>query len=264
MDTSILQGKRALVTGASSGLGVDFAQQLAAMGCHLVLVARREDRLNTVAADIRQQYGVEVEVAVLDLAAPEAPERLYDRLEAAGKPVDVLVNNAGFGLYGEFVSLDWDREKNMLDLDIITLVHLTKLFLKDMVARDFGYVLQVASIGAYQPSPLYASYSAAKAFVLSFSEAVNYELRHSKVRVCTTSPGVTRTEFLQVSGQQPTGYQRLAMMESADVVRISLRAMLRGKPSVVPGIFNKLSLIPNRFLPRQAVVAIAHRTMQSN
>lgn len=261
MTTTTLQGKRALVTGASSGLGVDFAKQLAAMGCHLILVARREERLRAVQAEIQAAHGVEVEVILMDLAEADAPQRLYEQVRAAGKAVDVLVNNAGYGLFGPFSDIAWEREKNMLTLDILTVVHLTKLFAREMVARNFGYILQVASIGAYQPSPLYASYAAAKSFVLHFGEALSYELRDTGVSCTVVSPGVVRTEFLQVAGQQPTSYQRAAGMDSPDVVRIALDAMLTRKASVVPGWLNALSVWSNRLIPRRLSAALAHRLM---
>lgn len=257
-----LRGRTALVTGASSGLGVDFARELAARGANLVLVARREDLLRKHADEIAARHGVKVAIIALDLAERDAPQRLYDRLKAAGTAVDVLVNNAGYGLYGKFTELEWERERNMLELDIITLVHMSKLFVKDMVARNFGYVLQVASIGAFQPSPLYASYSAAKSFVLHFGEAVAYELRGTPVRVSVISPGITATEFLQVSGQRPTLYQRLMMMQSADVARIGVAGMLAGRPSVVPGLGNQLGALLPRLLPRRAAAAVAERTMK--
>lgn len=261
--SEILKGKWALVTGASSGLGVDFARELGAMGCHLILVARREDRLRQVADELGAQYGIQTMIITADLSKPEVPQKIYDQLKAEGKQVDVLINNAGFGLYGEFIKLDWEREKNMLELDILTVVALTKLFLSEMVPRNFGFVLQVASIGAYQPSPLYATYSAAKSFVLNFSEAVNYELRGTNVKISVLSPGVTRTEFLQVSGQTPTLYQRLAMMESPAVVKIGIKAMLAGRPSVVPGMMNASTIFLNRLMPRRMAAAITHLLMRS-
>lgn len=263
MTNNTLKGKWALVTGASSGLGVDFAHQLAEMGCNLLLVARREDRLKAVAEAIRQKQGVQVEVIIMDLSVPDAPQRLYDQIKAAGKQVDVLVNNAGYGLYGEFLKIDWEREQNMLQLDIMTVVQMTKLFVRDMVARNFGYVLQIASIGAYQPSPLYATYSAAKSFVLNFSEAVNYELRDKNVRISVVSPGITKTEFLQVSGQNATFYQRMVMMTSEQVVRIGLNTMLKGRPSIVPGILNAITVWMNRLMPRRMAAVIGYRLMQS-
>ncbi len=257
-----LRGRTALVTGASSGLGAAFARELASRGCNLVLVARREDLLRQHAAELGAAHGVAASVVALDLGARDAPQALYDRLAAEGVAVDVLVNNAGFGLYGPFLRIDWERERAMLELDIVALVHLTKLFARDMVARDFGYLLHVASIGAYQPSPLYASYAASKAFVLSFGEALSYELRRTNVRSTVVSPGVTATEFFQVAGQRPTLYQRLTMMSSAQVARAGVEAMLRGKPSVVVGRFNALGAFTMRLMPRRLQAAIAELTMR--
>lgn len=259
-----LQGRWALVTGASSGLGVDFAHDLAGRGANLVLVARREDRLLAVRETVEARHGVQVIVIATDLADRSAPDMLYATLDERGIAIDILINNAGLGLYGAFLDIPWEREHMMLELDIVTLTHLTKLFLPGMVARNYGYVLQVASIGAYQPSPLYASYSAAKAYVLSFGEAINYELRQSPVRVTVVSPGVTRTEFLDVSGQKPTFYQRMMMMDSPTVVRIGVDAMLRGRPSVVPGWLNAVTVWSNRIMPRRMATAIGYRLMKSN
>ena len=261
MATPDLKGRYALVTGASSGLGVDFARNLAARGCNVILVARREDLLRSLQQELIGQYGVDVQVVPLDLTAPDAPQSLYDWTKEHGTVVDILINNAGFGLYGPFVEIPWEREKNMLELDIVTLVHLTKLFVQEMVARNFGYILHIASIGAYQPSPLYTSYSAAKSFVLNFGEALNYELRKTNVYSTVLSPGITATEFLKVSGQQPTLYQRLAMMRSTDVARIGIESMLKGKPSVVPGLFNALLTWSNRLIPRRLSAAISYRLM---
>jgi uncharacterized protein len=256
-----LSGQWALVTGASSGLGADFARELAGRGASLVLVARREENLRALQAEITARHPVQVEVVAMDLATPEAPQQLYDRLKAAGRQVDILINNAGLGLYGPFLEIDWQRERNMLELDIVTLTHMTKLFVRDMVARKRGYILQIASIGAYQPSPLYASYAAAKAYVLNFGEALNYELRKTNVKVTVLSPGITATEFLKVSGQQATLYQRTVMMRSPDVVRIGIDALLRGKPSIVPGRLNALMAWSNRLFPRRVQAAVAHRLM---
>ena len=257
-----LKGRWSLVTGASSGLGVDFARELAARGSNLVLVARREERLQAVAEELRQRHRVEVEVLAADLAAPGAPQQLFDRLQQSGRQVDVLVNNAGLGLYGPFLEIPWEREAGMLQLDIVTLVHLTRLFVPGMLQRGFGRVLQVSSVGAFQPTPLYASYSAAKAFVLSHGEAVNYELRGTGVSCTVVAPGITATEFLQVSGQTPTLYQRLMLMTSAQVARVAVRALLRGRGSVVPGLANKLGAFSMRLMPRRMAAAIAHVTMR--
>jgi short-subunit dehydrogenase len=254
-----LAGRHALVTGASSGLGADFARELARRGAALTLVARREDRLRSLQRELAAS-GAEAEVVALDLNDPAAPDRLLAGAETR-RPVDVLVNNAGFGLYGPFSSLDWARERAMLELDMIVPVHLTKLFLPGMLARRAGWILNVASIGAYQPSPLYASYSAAKSFVLNFTEALSYELRGSGVTATALSPGIVATEFLQVSGQQATRYQRLAMMDSPTVARIGVEAMLAGRSSLVPGRLNAASVWANRLLPRRVSAALAHRLM---
>ena len=259
---SVLKGKTALVTGASSGLGVDFATILAERGCNLVLVARREDRLQKLADELRSRNGVNVHVIAKDLAPLGSAQELYDRIRALNVDVDVLVNNAGFGLHGPFTGIPWGREEEMLLLDVVALVHLTKLFVRDMVARNFGFVLQVSSIGAYQPSPTYASYSAAKAFVLSFGEALSYELRGTNVKVSVLSPGVTETEFLQVAGQQKSLYQRMSMMPSRPVAEIGIDAMLRGKPSKVAGVMNALTAWSLRFMPRRMQAAMASAAMQ--
>lgn len=255
--------KWALVTGASSGLGVDFAERLAAEGCNLVLVARREDRLNEVAAGLKARHDTTVEVVAMDLGTPNAAADLHEEVtEARGIQIDVLVNNAGFGLYGSAVDLPWEKERAMLELDILTLVDLSKRFARDMRSRGFGRILQVASIGAYQPTPTYASYSAAKAFVLSYGEALDYELRGTGVTCTVVSPGVTATEFLAVSGQKPTLYQRLFMMQSEDVARIGIKAMLRGRRSIIPGVLNTLVAWSMRFVPRSLQATSAFFTMK--
>ena len=259
---STLKGKTALVTGASSGLGVDFATILAERGCNLVLVARREDRLQKLAEELRSKHGIQTHVIAQNLSPLGSAQELYDRIRSLGLDIDVLVNNAGFGVHGPFTGIPWEREEQMLLLDVVALVHLTKLFVRDMVARDFGYVLQVSSIGAYQPSPTYASYSAAKAFVLSFGEALSYELRGTNVKVSVLSPGVTETEFLQVAGQQRSLYQRMSMMPSRPVAEIGIDAMLRGKPSKVAGVMNALTAWSLRFMPRRLQAAMASAAMQ--
>jgi uncharacterized protein len=257
-----IRGQWALVTGASSGLGVDFARILAEYGANLVLAARRQQRLEQVRDEITAQYGIQVEIIRIDLAQADAPQLLYDDIHARGIEIDILINNAGSGVYGEFVHIDWEREKAMLDLDIIALTHLTKLYLRDMVERDQGYILQVASIGAYQPSPLYATYAAAKAYVLNFSQAVSYELRHTNVHMAVVSPGITRSEFLEVAGQQPTLYQRLTVMASATVTRQAIDGMLRGRVPILPGLLTALTARGVRLIPRWLAAAFAYRTMR--
>ena len=262
MHDGSLQGKTALVTGASSGLGVDFARELARRGCRLVLVARREELLKKLQAELQAQFGVTAIVMTVDLGDPAAPQMLYDTLKAQQVGVDLLVNNAGFGVYGMELEIPWDRTRQMLMLDIVALTHLTKLFARDMVKRGWGRMLQVASIGAYQPSPTYAAYSAAKSYVRSFSQALNFELRGSGVSSTVISPGITATEFLQVSGQKPTAYQRMMMMTSAEVAAIGVKAMLRGRYSIVPGFLNWLTSLFTMITPDRINAAAAYRMMK--
>jgi hypothetical protein len=258
MSGSVLAGRHALVTGASGGLGADFARELARRGSNLTLVARRKNLLEELAEELGGGHGVEVTPVGLDLTAPGAPEALAGQVPN----VDVLVNNAGYGLFGEFWTIPWEREQNMLQLDVVVPVHLTKLLLPGMIERRFGFVLNLSSIGAYQPSPLYASYSAAKSFVLFFTEALSYELRGTGVRATALSPGITATGFLQVAGQRATRYQRRAMMQSPEVARIGIEAMLAGKPSVVAGRLNAATVFGNRLMPRRLSAALAHRLMR--
>jgi len=258
----MLNGKVALITGASSGLGVDFARQLAQRGCRLILVARRQDRLYGIQEQISTTYNVPVESIAMNLVEVNAPQRLYDQLQAANQDVDVLVNNAGYGLFGEFASLPWERTQTMLELDVLVLTRLMRLFMPGMVERNYGFILNVASTGSFQPTPTYAAYAAAKSYVLSLTEAVHYELRHTAVKCTALCPGVTRTEFFEVSGQKMTTYGRLTMMESAEVARIGIVAMLKGRSSVVAGGFNALAAWTMRLMPRQFQAALSDLVMR--
>ena len=264
MNSTALAGKTALVTGASSGIGVDFARELARHGARLVLVARREDRLKLVQADLQTRFGATVTVNILDLGKADAPKVLYDLLKQQNITVDVLVNNAGFGLYGNELDIPWERTQQMLQLDIVALTHLTKLFARDMVKRGNGYLLQVASIGAYQPSPTYAAYSAAKSYVRSFSQALNFELRGSGVSSTVISPGVTASEFLKVSGQKQTWFHKATMMGAAEVARIGVQAMLKRRYSVVPGFMNWLTSMFTFITPDPINAAVTYQAMKNH
>jgi hypothetical protein len=262
--TEILRGKTALITGASSGLGADFARHLAACGCQLVLVARRAERLRELQTEISSRHKVSIECVAMDLVECDAPQRLYDQLNRMGRAVDVLVNNAGQGLYGDFAQAPWESLHQMLALDMVALTHLTRLFVVDMVKRQSGYILLVASTGAFQPTPTYAAYSAAKSYVLSLGEALHYELRQTGVQCKVLCPGVTRTEFFGAAGQRVTPYQRMTMMESSTVARIGIEAMLRGRSSVVAGWFNAIFAWATRLMPRQMLAGLASQAMRES
>jgi short-subunit dehydrogenase len=262
MANPALRGKTALVTGASSGLGVDFARELAGLGCNLVLVARREDLLKQVQAELRQR-GVTVSIVTLDLGEPGAPKALHDLMRQQNLAVDVLINNAGFGLFGRDLEIPWERVREMLQLNMLALTQLSRLFAADMVKRGNGYIMQIASSGAYQPTPTYAAYAASKAYVLSYGEALNYELRGTGVSCTVISPGVTATEFLKVSGQKPTWYHRMTMMTSASVARAGVGKMLARRGSAVIGFINWLAAFSVRFTPRPLAVALGYELMKN-
>jgi short-subunit dehydrogenase len=259
-----LKGRTALITGASSGLGVEFTRQLAARGTDVILAARRKGKLEEVATEIKTTCGVNVFVYTADLSQPDAPLALYNAIKKDGHNVDILINNAGFGTFGHFNDIPWERTAQMLDLDIRALTYLTKLFLEDMKQRNFGRILLIASIAAYQPSPTYAAYAGAKAYVLLFGEALRFELKKQKlnIHVSVLSPGVTDTEFFKVAGQKPTPYQRLFMMQPKKVVRIGINGMLSNKPSRIPGFMNWFLAFSTRFVPRRAVPPMGYSLMK--
>ncbi len=256
-------GKTALITGASSGIGAEFAQQFAKLGCNLVLVARRTERLNDLKRQLSEEFGIRVQVVALDLSKPEAALSLFNTTQEQHIDVDILVNNAGFGLFGKFDELDWQRELEMIQLNIHTLVQLTKLYVKPMQQRNFGHIIQIASTTAYQPTPLYASYGATKAFVLAYGEALNYEIRHSNVHCTVVSPGITRTEFFEVSGQKFTFFHKLTIKEARDVVRIAISKSARGRSSVITGWFNTLLAFSVRFSPRRLATMVGYFMMRN-
>lgn len=258
-----IDGRTGLITGSSAGLGVDFAKSLAARGADVILVARREEKLRRVAEEIEDEYGVDATPVAMDLARPEAAAELYDEVQRLELQVDILVNNAGYGIWGDFLDCPWDEQQSMLNLDILTPVHLTRLFAEDMVERQWGRIMQIASIGAFQPTPKYATYSAAKSFIRSWGEAIDFELRDKGVRCTVVSPGVTETEFFGRAGQtRRTWFQRLTIMDSAKVAEIGVKAMLKGRMSVVPGFLNAINMWMTRFVPRKLLRWVAYLTMK--
>ncbi len=235
----------ALITGASAGLGVDFARQLAAQGHRLVLVARRKDRLDALARELGNARSV-----ALDLGEAGAAARLMADLEAHGERVDLLINNAGFGLWGRFIELDGPKQRAMIDLNCGALVELCHAVLPAMVKRKDGAILNVASTAAFQPGPGMATYFATKAFVLSFTEALHEEMRTKGVRVSALCPGPTATEFGAVAGFTGNGVFDAMSAKSGDVVAAGLAALDRNRAVLIPGIANKAGAQGHRFLPR--------------
>jgi len=257
-----LKGKWALVTGASSGIGIVLAEELAARGASLVLVARRREALDEVAQRIRAAHHGEVRVETADLARSGEPDRLFAALQKAGIAVSVLANNAGFGTYGAFDAIDAGTEESMIDLDVKALVRLTRLFAPPMRAAGFGRILLTASVGAYSPGPLYAVYCAAKAFVLSYGLAVRHELAGTGVSLTVLSPGVVKTAFHRVAGHEKNRFKERTGMEAGPVGRAAVRGMLRGKAEVVPGLLTKLLVFSTRLAPRPVQAAMAAGLMR--
>jgi uncharacterized protein len=253
--------RTALVTGASAGLGAEFATQLAERGHNLVLVARSADRLQRHAEHLRATHGIRVEVIVQDLTAPDATARITAHLAAAGMTVDVLVNNAGFGTAGRFEEIPDGRDQEQLMVNIVALVGLTRAFVPGMLATGHGSVINVASTAGFQPSPYFATYSAGKTFVLNFSLALRSEYRGRSLRVLALCPGPTRTSFFDTVGERAALGGK--MMPAARVVRAALVALDRDRAYVVPGLGNSLNahLAPRR--PRRLVTAIAKLVTRS-
>lgn len=243
------------MTGASSGIGEAIARRLAAEGTDLVVVARREPRLVSLASELARDHGVVVEVIVADLSAPVASAAVERRLASSDAPIDLLVNNAGFGTSGRFADLPIAREQQEIELNVIALTRLTSAALASMQARGRGDILNVASIASLSPTPGAATYAATKAYVLSFSEALHAELAASPVSVTVSLPGFTRTEFQQRSGSNPSGVPSWLWKDADFVARESLDGTARGASRVVPGTAYKVmaaavGLVPCGFLAR--------------
>lgn len=258
-----VRGRTALITGASSGLGIDFAKQLAAAGAALVLVARRAEALETLAAELRAAHGVAVTVLPADLGAADARAALLAELDARGLGIDILINNAGLGCYGPVLETDWPRLEQMLAVNVTALTHLSRALGERMAARGWGRIVQIGSTGSFAPSPLYAAYAASKAYVLSFGLALDAELRPQGVCCTTVCPGVTETAFQAVAGQQMNAYLRLTRMQSPDVVRLGLAAMQAQRRLIVTGRLNAFQAFLTRFTPRGLLVRLTGWLMRN-
>jgi len=241
-----------LVTGASAGLGAEFARQLSARGHRLVLAARRKDRLDNLAAELGNARAVEI-----DLSRTGAAPELIDEIEGAGESIELLINNAGFGLHGRFDKAEPKRLRQMVDLNCGALTELCRAVLPAMVERKTGAILNVASTAAFQPGPGMAVYFATKAYVLSLSEALHEEVKRFGVKVVALCPGPTHTEFGEVAGFKAKASIDRFFMESGPVVQAGLEALEKNKAVAIPGALNKLSGQGHRLLPRSVVRKIA-------
>jgi len=249
----------ALITGASAGIGADFAQELAARQTNLVLLARSETKLQQLAQQLQEQYKIQVDIVVQDLTEPEAAKAVFDIVTEKGLTIDLLINNAGFGDYGAFAELDGARQVKTIQLNILALVDLTHHFLPGMRQRRSGGIINMSSVAAFQPMPYFSVYAASKAFVLSFSEALCAENRSYGVHVLAVCPGPTETNFFQEAEFPPalTNIAAANYTPTKVVVREALKALEKQYPSVIPGnVGNQLIANLYRFLPRKTLATL--------
>jgi uncharacterized protein len=246
-----------LITGASSGIGLELAKQFAKNKHDLILVARRKEKLDALAQELSDTYKIRVETIEMDLSLPGAAKEVYEEVLSKQLDVDVLVNNAGFGDHGFFTDTDLDKELNMIDLNVKTLVALTKYFVLPMKKRGTGYILNVASTAAFQPGPVMSIYFATKAFVLSFSEAIANELAPQGIFVTALCPGATKTEFEDRAFGDSSFFSKT--MSAEEVAKIGYNALLKKKRVIIPGFGNKLLAFTVRFSPRKLVTALTRK-----
>lgn len=251
--------ERALITGGSVGIGAALADVFAANGHDLILVARRSDKLEARAGEIRQKYGVDVVCVQDDLADSDAARRVHEAVLARGLDVHYLVNNAGVGLYGRFATTDLEAERRMIQLNVTSVVDLTKRFLPSMIERRSGRILNVASTAAFVPGPWMSVYYASKAFLLSFSQAIAYELKPHRVTVTVLCPGPTESEFKVRAGSQRSRLFEAFVMDAPRVARVGFDGMMAGKAVAIPGVRNKLIPVAARLAPRSVVAELSHR-----
>jgi short-subunit dehydrogenase len=255
--------RTALITGASSGIGLELARMFASDKHNLVLVARSGDKLLQLSEELKKAHDVKAMVIIADLSKVDATENIYRKLKLENISIDFLVNNAGFGDFGFFVESDWNKTEQMINLNITSLTHLTRLFLPQMVKNRFGKVLNLASTAAFQPGPLMSVYYATKAYVLHFSEAINNELKRTGVSVTALCPGATESGFQAASNMEESKLVKgRKLPTSKEVAEYGYKAMMRGRPVAIPGVMNKLLTMAPRFTPRSWVVAVARKIQE--
>lgn len=250
----------ALITGASNGIGLELAKIHASKGDHLILVARNGTKLNELKQQWEKQYKVVVHTIEKDLSKPNAAKEVYDETNAKGLQVDYLINNAGFGDFGLFYETDWNKELQMINLNITTLTQFTKLYLQDMVKRKSGKIMNVASTAAFQSGPTMAVYYATKAYVLSFSEAIDNEVRDKGVTVTALCPGATESGFQAAAAMEESALVKgRKLPTSQEVAEYGYKSMLNGKTVAIHGLMNYIMANSVRFLPRSIVVKVTRK-----
>ena len=252
--------KTVLITGASSGIGKETAYVYAENKYNLILVARRKENLETIKKDIEEKHKVNVSIFDIDLSKTDSAEQLHKKVKAANLSVDILINNAGFGIKGYFKETDIEREEAMLILNMVTLTKLTKLFVQDMLTRKTGHIINIASTAAFQGIPGFATYAATKAYVLHFSEAIAQKLKKHNVFVTVINPGATQSEFAKVSNANEKVFSKAP--SSIDLAEFIFTSAKKKKISAIHGFKNKFMVFSGRFSPRNMVVKIAGKVME--
>jgi len=253
----------ALITGASSGIGLELARVLARNGHHLILTARREEKLKQIKNELEINYGIQVTIFSIDLALADAPQKLFNFTEKESLHIDILINNAGIGDYGFFHESDWEKTATMIDLNIRSLTHLTRLYLPEMIKHDRAYVMNVASTAAFQPGPLMSVYYASKHYVLAFSEAIANELNGTGVSVTTLCPGPTESEFQKEANMEKSKlFDRFPVASSAEVAEYGYQAMMNGKRVAIHGTLNKIAPKFTSLFPRSFVTAVTRKIQE--
>jgi uncharacterized protein len=250
-------GKWALVTGASAGIGKALAEELARGGVHLVLTARRRERLETLAQELSAAHKIQAKVFVADLTQPDGPEKIFQFTTEERLEIELLVNNAGFGAYGEFHKVELRKFLHMVQVNCSAVVHLTHLYLPRMVERRRGDILIVASTASFQPVPYISTYAATKAFDLLFAEGLAEEVHGYGVRVCALCPGSTESEFGEVAGQMNVAASKRYRETAEKVAKTGLRGLEQGKSVVISGMPNYLGVVGERLVPRRMVARVA-------
>ncbi len=248
--------KTVLITGASGGIGEAFAQIFAKNNYNLVLVARNEEKLNRIARELQTQYKVKVSILVEDLSKSDAASKIYNAIKEREIIIDILINNAGFGNFGNFVDEDLKTVTEMLHLNITTLTEMTFLFVKDMKARDSGKILNIASTAAFQPLPKFAVYAATKSYVLHFTEALHYELKNTNIAVSVLCPGPTATGFAKRANADKLNFFKNSM-DSKIVAQIGYKGLMKNKMTIISGLKNKLMSLSRTIPSRNFLVNMA-------
>jgi short-subunit dehydrogenase len=255
---NIAMVKTALITGASEGIGYELVKLFAKDGYNCVLVARSKEKMDQLAGEVEKLYGVKTKVITKDLSQPEAAQEIFDELKIAAVPVDVLVNNAGLGLYGNFAESNIDKNMHLIQVNLVSLTKLTWLFVPGMIARKSGKIMTVGSIASFAPSPRYCLYNASKAYVLSFSEALGEELNRTGVTVTCLCPGATKTQFHSLTDTANIRLHRFTrMMNAKTVAELGYQGLMRGKRLVIPGYDNNITVLFSKFAPRAVVLKFA-------